>query len=208
MYSGSKPNFGSEDLPPDKRNYHTIVPEWLWLAPWCKKDLVWNPTNPDDTSQVLKDYGPGTPEAPGKLESARLNGHKILFRPRYDKKDDDPNDPNGPSDCTFEGGSAKVFHADSRARQKNHITAIANMLGDYKDVIAYIQAGYLGKWGEWNTEGEDEEGNPIYTQANAPLLYNIAFRKEIIDWMIDTYDQVGIMQHVEFRRPVFAKEVV
>jgi hypothetical protein len=201
MYFGSRPNTPEE--------FHTIVPKWLWLAPWCDKDLVWDPTNPDNTSQVLKDYGPGTPAAPGILESARLNGYKILFRPRYDKTDDpndpdfDPNDPNGPSDCTFEGGNAKVFHADSRARQKNHITAIANMLASYRDVIAYIQAGYLGKWGEWNWDPESG-----YTSANAPLLADIAFRKEIIDWMIDEYDRVGIMQHVEFRRPVFAREVL
>ena len=69
-------------------------------------------------------------------------------------------------------------------------------------MIAYIQAGYLGRWGEWNWDPESG-----YTKDNAPLLDNIAFRKEIIDWVIDEYDRVGIMQHVELRRPVFAHEI-
>src|SRR5215207_7503370 len=82
MYSSDlgKPNFGVETPPHEPANYHTIFPEWLWLAPWCDKPLVWDdPTNPQDTtSEVLKDYA-------GKLEDARSGGYKILFRPRYDK---------------------------------------------------------------------------------------------------------------------------
>jgi hypothetical protein len=203
MYSDEldTPNFGDEALPLDQRNYHTIVPEWLWLAPCCDKDLVWDPTNPDDTSQVLKDYA-------GKLESARLNGHKILFRPRYDQRDPEAQEgdpPEGPSDCTFDGGSAKVFHADSRERQFNHIDAVAAMLGDYKDVIAFIQAGYLGNWGEWNTE-EDDAG--VYDRENAPLLWNRTDRSDILDHVLLAYAEEGIAQDVELRRPVFAKEVV
>jgi hypothetical protein len=206
MYSAATPNFGvadepTEDDPTDKRNYHTIVPQWLWLRPWCEKDLVWNGYLDNQTNPVLNEYAK-------TLEDARSGGYKILFRPRYDrtdKKDDpdyDPKDVYGPSDCTFDGGSAKVFHAESKERQKSHITAIANMLASYRDVIAYIQAGYLGRWGEWNWDP------PRYTSDNAPLLADIAFREEIIDWVIDEYDRVGIMQHVELRRPVFAKEVV
>jgi hypothetical protein len=193
MYFGSRPNTPAE--------FHTIVPQWLWLAPACDENLVWDTTN-QTTSPVLKKY------AEEKLDHARSEGYKILFRPRYDQRDPEAQEgdpPEGPSNCKFEGGSAKVFHAASRECQKNHITAIANMLGDYKDVIAFIHAGYLGNWGEWNTE-KDKAG--VYGPENAPLLYNIAFRTEIIDWMIDEYDRVGIMQHVEFRRPVFAKEVL
>ena len=120
MYSGSKPNFGSEDLPPDKRNYHTIVAEWLWLAPWCDKDLVWDRDNPDNRSQVLKDYGPGTPEAPGKLESARLNGHKILFRPRYDKKDNDPNDPTDRATARSRVEAPRCLRRQQGAPEESH----------------------------------------------------------------------------------------
>src|SRR5215213_2884700 len=195
MYSGSTPNTPEE--------FHTIVPKWLWLAPVCNVNLTWNGHNQPGTSPELNAYA-------AKLEDARRDGYKILFRPRYDQRDPEAQEgdpPAGPSDCTFDGGSAKVFHADSIACQKNHITAIANMLGDYKDVIAFIHAGYLGNWGEWNTaRGSDDPSD--YGPENAPLLYNIAFRKEIIDHLIDEYERVSIMQHVEFRRPVFAKEVL
>src|SRR5215208_1575354 len=159
MYSSAlgTPNFGV-DTPTHKANYHTIFPAWLWLRPWCNKELVWNGYLGDQTSPVLNEYAK-------TLEDARSGGYKILFRPRYDRTDQknkpdgtvdpdyDQNDVYGPSDCTFDGGTDKVFHADSLKRQKDHITAIANMLGDYKDVIAFIQAGYLGRWGEWNWDG-------------------------------------------------------
>ena len=68
----------------------------------------------------------------------------MLFRPRYDKPT-----TNAPSECTING--AQVFHADSEKRQFNHIDAVAAMVGAHRDVIAAVQAGYLGRWGEWNT---------------------------------------------------------
>src|SRR5215212_10596196 len=75
MYSGSTPNTPEE--------FHTIVPKWLWLRPWCKKELVWNgyhPDNQNQTSPVLNEYAK-------TLEDARSGGYKILFRPRYDRTD-------------------------------------------------------------------------------------------------------------------------
>jgi hypothetical protein len=173
----------------DDDDYDTswIVAEWLWLAPVCHDNLVWDPTN-QTTSPVLKEYAK-------KLDEARSNGYKILFRPRYD----DENDEGEVSDdCKING--VPVFHADSRECQFNHIEAVAAMLGDYKDVIAFIQAGYLGNWGEWNTDG--------YTKENAPLLYNRTDRCEILDHILFAYAAAGIAQDVELRRPVFAKEVV
>lgn len=79
-----------------------------------------------------------------------------------------------------------MFHADSKLRQINHIEAVAGMLGDYKDVIAFIQAGYLGNWGEWNTA----DG---YSAANAPLLHSYADRTDIIDTVLTAYAAEGIV---------------
>lgn len=75
------------------------------------------------------------------------------------------------------------------------------MLDDYRDVIAYIQAGYLGCWGEWNTSAEG--AGPAY----APLLHNAADRKDIIDHILSAYAAANLSPAAELRRPVFAKEV-
>jgi hypothetical protein len=190
------------EIPDPRRQAHTIVPRWLNLADVCGTNLVWKGASHNQTTQVLKDYAE-------KLEEARGKGVKVLLRPRYDRvvRDADGDDCHVPSNCTFVGGgSAKVFHANSLNRQKNHINAIAKMLAEYKDVIAFIQAGYLGNWGEWNTGNSG--GCTPYTPANAPMLYCCTDRREIIDHLVSRYADAGIKQHVELRTPVFAQEAL
>jgi hypothetical protein len=177
MYFGGLPGSGES---------HTIVPEWLWLDTVCGQNLTWNGYNQAGTSKVLNEYAQ-------KLRSYRTSGVKVLFRPRYDKSNS-----NAPTDCMING--ARVFHADSKTRQYNHIDAIAAMLGAHRDVVAYIQAGYLGRWGEWNTAG--------YDSVNAPLLYSYTDRRDIINRVLSQYAAKNILQDVELRRPVFAKEVI
>ena len=169
-------------------DFHTIVAEWLWLGTVCGENLTWNGLGADDTSRKLNDYAQ-------KLEVHRKNGVKVLFRPRYDE----PESEGKPSGCTING--APVFHADSKDCQFNHIDAIAEMLGNYRDVIAYIQAGYLGRWGEWNADEYSLE-------VNGPLLHSYTDRSDIIDRVLSAYAAAGVLQDVELRRPVFAKEVV
>jgi hypothetical protein len=77
---------------------------------------------------------------------------------------------------------------------------IAKMLAAYKDVVAFIQAGYLGRWGEWNTKDPADE--------TAPFLYEDATRAEIIDHVLRKYKEHEIRQDVGLRRPVFAREVI
>jgi hypothetical protein len=72
--------------------------------------------------------------------------------------------------------------------------------GGHRDVIAYIQAGYLGRWGEWNTKNDD----PV----NAPLLYKYEDRRDIIMRVLSAYAAKNVLQNVGLRRPVFAKEVI
>ena len=84
-------------------------------------------------------------------------------------------------------------------RQINHIDAVAAMLGDYRDVIAFIQAGYLGRWGEWNTDGM-RGGNVRRAAALQPRRSQRDHRH-----VLAAYAAEGIAQDVELRRPVFAK---
>jgi hypothetical protein len=160
---------------------HTIVAKWLYLDTVCNQNLTWNGYDQAGTSPVLNAYAK-------TLEEARAKGVKVLFRPRYDTPDDSR--PNG----------CGLFHADTQARQLNHIDAVAAMLGAYRDAIACIQAGYLGRWGEWNDGG--------FGAATVPLLTNRADRNAIIDHVLAAYAARGILQHVEVRRPVFAREVL
>lgn len=177
IYHGGTPGSG---------DYHTVVPAWLYLDGVCGTNLTWAGLGNASTSPVLNAYAQ-------KLENYRLAGVKVLFRPRYDVQGS-----NAPSSCTING--YKLFHADSKTRQKNHIDAIAAMLGDYKDVVAFIQAGYFGRWGEWNTAG--------YAHENAPFLYSTADRAELVDYVIAKYAAEGVQPDLELRRPVLAKEVL
>jgi hypothetical protein len=163
-------------------HYHTLMPAYLYLDEECDTELVWDSVTPENSSEVLKKF------AKEKLDPARAAGAKVVFRPRYDTEG-----PNKPSKCG-------LFHAKTIQRQKDHIDAVAKMIASYKDVIAFIQAGYLGKWGEWNTEDEPE--------TTAPFLFNDANRAEIIDHVLKTYKEHQIEQDVGLRRPVFAREVV
>ncbi len=163
--------------------YHTLIAEWLYLGTVCDHDLRWAGHGNAATSAVLAAYA-------DQLAAHRLAGKKVLFRPRYDIPGDDSLRANG----------CGVFHADSKARQLAHIDAIAAMLGEFRDVIAFIEAGYLGRWGEWNTHG--------YPPAAAPLLYTHADRSAVIDHVVAAYAANGLSQHVALRRPFFAKEVL
>jgi len=190
--------FGSPPDREDPDDFHTLVAAWLWLDSVCDDYLTWNGYMAQGTSPILNDY------VTNELLPARAAGAKVVFRPRYDKDDG----PNTPSDCTIDG--VRVFHADrpsgttgvaQLAIQKNHIEAIAGMLEDYKDVIGYIQAGYLGHWGEWNTASG-------YGPTNAPFLYSRTLRAAVIDYVLERYEAHHILQFVELRRPQFAREVL
>jgi hypothetical protein len=186
----------------DENDYSTIVAWWLWLAPVCGDTLTWDGPDSLNTSPVLSNYAKD-------LEFFRRKGYKVLFRPRYDRlvEDAEGDQCNVPSTCLFNNVGEPVFHAASRDLQKNHIEEVAAMLAEYKDVIAFIQAGYLGNWGEWNTERSSDCAQS-YTEANAPMLYCCTDRLEIIDHIVSTYAAAGITQDVEFRTPVFANEAL
>jgi hypothetical protein len=190
-----------DDVDDDDDDDHTIVSEWLWLGEVCNEPLTWEGIDDPRTSDVLRMYARRLEGARRRDEVGRREPHKKLFRPRYDKF------PNGGlvSDGCDRNG-VKVFHAPTMERQKNHIDEVAKMLGEYKDVIAFIQAGYLGNWGEWNWAGGPS--NDPYTSANAPFLADRSLRKEVIDYVLAAYAAQNIQQHVELRRPVFAKEVL
>ncbi|MFF0991559.1 DUF4832 domain-containing protein [Kocuria nitroreducens] len=168
----------------DGPGFHTLVEGWLWLHEYCSRELVWMGRDHPDTSPVLKKYA-------SDLQERRKLGLKVVFRPRYDNPSG-----NTPSSCG-------LFHADTLERQLRHIDAVAKMFRENRDAIGVIQAGYLGRWGEWNTDK--------YPDSTAPLLYRNESRIAITERILFAYSGGNpgkLIQPVELRRPVFAKEVL
>lgn len=162
-----------------KTDPHTLVTHWLHLDTHCDKDLVWKGYADPDTSQVLKEYA-------SELLKHRAAGQKVIFRPRYDTPKSEPNSCTG-------------FEADTEARMRDHVDAVAAMLADFKDVVAFIQAGYLGHYGEWNTDK--------FKPETSPTLNDPAKRRAFLAYVIDAYRKKGLNRHVGVRRPIFAKEM-
>ena len=73
-----------------------------------------------------------------------------------------------------------------KARILGHLDQLAPVLADNADVIAAVQAGLIGKWGEW------------HSSANG--LDNEAARREIIDGLLEA---VPASRSVQLRKPTF-----
>ena len=159
---------------------HSLVAEWLYLGAVCDQDLTWLGHGNPGTTGVLNDYV-------DELLIHRAAGRKVIFRPRYDV----------PADDSLNG--CGVFHADTWDRQLGHVDAIAAMLGEYSEVIAFVEAGYLGRWGEWNWSG--------YDATAAPFLADPDTRRNLMSYVLGAYAAAGFDRSVELRRPVFAREL-
>lgn len=160
---------------------HTLVGEWLYLGERCDQELGWEGRGAEGTSPVLDAYA-------AVLEEHRAAGRKVIFRPRYDRPESD-----ALNDCG-------VFQAQTEELAYRHVEAVAAMLAAYREVIAFVEAGYLGRWGEWNWAG--------YGPENAPILADPARRRAFLDHVVRTYGSAGLDRFVGVRRPVFARELM
>jgi hypothetical protein len=88
------------------------------------------------------------------LDLVRRHGMKMVIRFSY----------------TFnESGS----HADApMSRILSHVEQLRPILRRNADVIAYLEAGFIGRWGEWNksSNGLGDESNPQNTAAQRQLV--------------------------------------
>ena len=166
---------------------HTLKAEWLYLgtdkdtgSEFCNQELTWNGHHQPGTTDWLNKYA-------DKLVNHRNAGTKVVFRPRYDN----------PGDASSQSNICHKLQAEGLDLQLRHVEAVAKMLGDFKDVVAFIEAGYLGSWGEWNTE-----------TGPAPLLDSVSDREAVLRHILQKYDEAGLLQHIEMRRPVFAAEAI
>jgi hypothetical protein len=174
----------------------TVANHFLYLGPSCGTDLVWLGRTHMNTSQVLKDWA-------NAAIAQRDMGRKVIFRPRYDTSSAEGL-PNG---C----GPMGMVEGDSYARMQNHAQAIAAMLGDLeiKPIVAFIEMGYLGSWGEWNTAGTSCGMNLSTCRMHAPVLLaasQVNDRIHFAQYVINTYQNAGMRRPVGLRRPEFYRD--
>lgn len=100
---------------------------------------------------------------------------------------------------TYSSSSSTTVFQPTKAQILFHMKQLVNVLTVNKDVIVSIQAGFIGKYGEWYYTGSTEFGDGNFT-----ILTNTqwANRKEIVDYMINNFPKEIPIQ----LRYVFAKQ--
>jgi hypothetical protein len=100
---------------------------------------------------------------------------------------------------TYTSSSSYTVFQPTKAQILAHIAQLAPVVNANKDVIVAIQAGFIGKYGEWYYTGSNEFGNGNYTILTTTQWNN---RKEVMDRMVSSFDATIPLQ----LRYVFAKQ--
>lgn len=85
---------------------------------------------------------------------------------------------------TYTSSSSYTVFQPTKAQILAHIAQLAPIINANKDVIASIQAGFIGKYGEWYYTGSTEFGNADYTQYTNTQWTN---RKQVMDAMVNSF---------------------
>ena len=99
---------------------------------------------------------------------------------------------------TYTSSSATVYQP-TKNQILAHIQQLAPVINANKDVIVSIQAGFIGRYGEWYYTGSSEFGDGNFTVLTTTQWNN---RKEVMDRMISSFDSSIPLQI----RYVFAKQ--
>jgi hypothetical protein len=99
---------------------------------------------------------------------------------------------------TYTSGSATVYQP-TKAKILTHIAQLAPVINANKDVIVSIQAGFIGRYGEWYYTGSSQFGDGNFTVLTTTQWNN---RKEVMDRMVSSFDSSIPLQV----RYVFAKQ--
>jgi hypothetical protein len=93
---------------------------------------------------------------------------------------------------TYSSPSVAGLYQPTKAQILAHIDQLKPVVNANKDVIVSIQAGFIGRYGEWyytgGTEGSDTDGSPEFgdkSNINATQSNN---RKEVVDYMLSEFD--------------------
>jgi hypothetical protein len=174
---------------------HTLRNHFLWLGDSCAQPLAWHGRGDAATSAVLRDWA-------DTAVALAARGYKVVFRPRYDT----PAAQGAPNGCGR-------LEADSWARMQSHADAIAALLGDdeIRPIVAFVEMGYLGSWGEWNGAATGCAPDIAACRAYAPVLFAASVGQDRISLLRDVvqkYAAAGLRRPIELRRPEFHRDAV
>ena len=99
---------------------------------------------------------------------------------------------------TYTSSSATVYQP-TKNQILAHIQQLAPVINANKDVIVSIQAGFIGRYGEWYYTGSSQFGDGNFTVLTTTQWNN---RKQVMDAMISSFDSSIPLQV----RYVFAKQ--
>ncbi len=85
---------------------------------------------------------------------------------------------------TYTSSSAAVYQP-TKAQILTHIAQLATVVNSNKDVIVSIQAGFIGRYGEWYYTGSSEFGDATSIGTNSTQTNN---RKDVLDYMLSQFD--------------------
>ena len=100
---------------------------------------------------------------------------------------------------TYTSSSSYTVFQPTKAQILAHIAQLKPVINANKDVITSIQAGFIGKYGEWYYTGSTEFGNADYTKYTTKQWTN---RKQVMDTMLSSFDSSIPLQI----RYVYAKQ--
>ena len=147
---------------------HSYIPIYKYLG--LDKDNPWSDDITENLPEsLLENLQRG-------LDAIRDAGLKVILRPAY----------------AWDWTPPVAQHWDI---VKNHISQINEIISKNYDVVMALEAGILGPWGEWHSDG-------IYTDSNSKEGAN--FRYELYKHILDTIpDSIPVC----LRYPYFIKEM-
>lgn len=116
-----------------------------------------------------------------RLEGHRAAGRRAILRAVYA-------DDAALNRCS-------LADAESVSIVEEHIAQLAPLYAEFVDVIAYVEAGFLGMWGEWNSE---------HAPAGTALWESQDNRRRVLRALLDA---VPVELAIGVRRPRFRDEL-
>lgn len=96
--------------------------------------------------------------------------------------------------AAYQFGDEEYEEPESFDRVLGHAGQVAEVINEYEDIVAAVQAGFIGPFGEWHSS--------IYVEKDKD---DVPYRVKLLEVLLDTLEE-GIP--VNIRRPAFIREAL